>query len=89
MVKVGGIEYPTVIDERGTQRFIGNKLLRHLVDSGQVNMNKLSIDYQHDKFSQREYAEFVMGLSWSVSGFADIEEFEDMEIENSLWEKGE
>lgn len=86
MVKVGGIEYPTVIDERGTQRFIGNKLLCHLVDSGQVDLNRLGIDYQHEKFSQREYAEFNMMLGYSVSGFAGLSSFHDFEIENPLWE---
>jgi hypothetical protein len=88
-VKVGGIGYSTVIDEHGTQRFIKNKLLCHLVDSGQVDLNRLGIDYQHEKFSKREYAEFIIGLGFSVSGFADMEQFEDMEIENPLWEKEE
>lgn len=89
IVKVGGIECPTVIDEHGTQRFIKNKLLCHLVNSGQVNLNRLHIDYLHDKFSKREYAEFFMSVGFSVSGFADIEVFRDIEIENPLWEKGE
>jgi tRNA/tmRNA/rRNA uracil-C5-methylase (TrmA/RlmC/RlmD family) len=85
-VKVGEIEYSTVIDEHGTQRFVKNKLLCHLVDSGQVDLNRLSIDYQHEKFSQREYAEFNMMLGYSVSGFSELSSFDDLEIENPLWE---
>lgn len=89
IVKVSGIEYPTVIDEHGIQRFIKNRLFCHLVDSGQVNLNKLHIDYLHDKFSKREYAEFTMMLGYSVSGFAGLSSFQDMEIKNPLWEKEE
>ena len=90
IVKVGGVEYPTVIDKHGVQRFVENSLFCHLVDSGQVDLNRLGIDYQHDKFSQREYAEFTMMLGYSVDGFAELSSFHDMEIENPLWEeKGE
>ena len=34
-----------------------------------------------------DYMEFVMKTGYSVSGFADL--FQDADIENPLWEKGE
>lgn len=95
-VKVGGIEYETYIDERGTQRFRKNSLLDFLFNSrenkkqnSKVDLNELAILF-HSKnppFSQRDYAEFNMMLGYSVAGFAELSSFEDMEIENPVWEK--
>jgi hypothetical protein len=84
-VKVGGVEYETVIDDRGVQRFRRNELFCHLHDSGKVDLNKLAIDYHNGKFGKREYAEFNMGLGYSVCGFADLSSFQDWEIENPVW----
>ena len=60
IVKVGDIEYATVIDKDGTQRFIANDLNRFLVDSGYIDLIRLNYDYGCGKFSKREYAEFYM-----------------------------
>jgi len=84
-VRVNGKEYDTVIDENGTQRFIKNNLIRHLTDSKAVDLNKLCLDYQRGKFLEQEYAEFNMGLGYSVSGFCEISSFEDGTILNPLW----
>jgi hypothetical protein len=34
---------------------------------------------------QRDHAEFMMMLGYSVSGFQDLHHFADMKIENPLW----
>lgn len=86
-VKVGGKEYLTVIDKQGTQRFIANKLMRHLVDAKMVDLNQLSSDYQNKKgFTKREYAEFNMQLGYSVCGFAELSLFQSYDIENPVWD---
>ena len=86
-IKVGGKEYMTVIDSHGTQRFIANKLLQHLSDTGQIDLNKLSVDYQNKVgFTKREYAEFNMQIGYSVAGFSELHLFQDYKIENPLWE---
>lgn len=94
-VRVGGVEYDTVIDALGVQRFVENRAHwlvreipkvwdaatgRHLDD-----MNTMAIRFQRGDFSQREYAEMNMAVGYSVCGFADLSSFEDLEIENPLW----
>jgi hypothetical protein len=86
MVKVGGVPYETVMIA-GVQRFKVNEVVRHLCDTKQIDLNKLAIEYDDKKFSQRAYAEFNMALGYSVCGFADLSAFKDMEIENPLWSK--
>lgn len=83
-VIVGGVPYPTVI-ENGVQRFIRNNVISHLQDVGLIDLNKVAVEYKRGKFTQREYAEFNMSLGYSVCGFAELHEFQDMEIENPLW----
>jgi hypothetical protein len=86
-VKVNNIEYDTIIDKHGTQRFIENKVIRHLVDIKVIDLNKLVIDYFNNKFDQKSYAEFNMMLGYSVSGFSELSSFMDYEIINPLWVK--
>jgi hypothetical protein len=95
MVKVGGVEYPTIITETGTQRFIENRDHPLVVKCGQVfdratnsmvdDMNGMVLRYHRGEFTQREYAEFNMAIGYSVSGFCELSNFQDMDIENPLW----
>lgn len=96
-VKVGGVEYETYIDPNGVQRFRANSLLNFLFENrknknqnSKIDLNEIAILF-HTKqpFSQRDYAEFNMMLGYSVCGFAELSSFEDMEIENPLWEEDE
>jgi hypothetical protein len=86
-VKVGGVEYDTIIDHNNVQCFKCNSVIDYLLMTQRLNLNQLAMDYQMKKFSQRDYAEFNMMLGYSVSGFRELSSFEDMEIENPLWEK--
>lgn len=88
IVKVGGIEYPTIIDEHGTQRFIAHPLLSKLCDANLIDLNGVAVAYARGKvFTQREYIEFNMALGYSVCGLAELHEFENVGIENHLWDK--
>lgn len=53
-------------------RFRENKLTRWLVDSGQVDLTNLSIEYERGLFSIDEAMEFWQGLGYSLSGFLEI-----------------
>ena len=88
IVKVGGLTYVTIIDAKGVQRFKENKLISHLIDTICPSdiMNLLPHAFWGEKFSQREFAEFYMSIGYSVSGFGELSFFEDMDIENPLWE---
>jgi hypothetical protein len=72
IIKVNGMKYRTTFDINNVQRFETNSVIKYLVDSGQVNLNKLRIDYLNGKFSYIDYMEFVMQTGYSVSGFADL-----------------
>jgi len=87
-VKIGGKEYDTVIDKsrKAIQVFRTNALIRHLLDSGQITMDRLNADYAEGKFSQKEYLHFYMGLGYSVCGISELSFFENLEIENPLWD---
>ena len=83
-VKVGGKSYQTVIDDEGTQRFLVNKLFRHLHGSCRIDLNQLVIDYSNGLFTQEEYLHFCMGIGYSVSGLSRLPQFENLEFENPL-----
>lgn len=83
-VIIDGKPYRTVIDKKGVQRFSVNSLYRHLVDSGQVDLNKLCRDYQEGKFLLKEYMEFNRGLGCSLYGYLDMFGNEIKEIKNPI-----
>lgn len=89
IVKVDGREYKTMIDEQGVQRFEANALLKHLCDSGQVDLNRLTIDYQAGCFPREDYLRFYIGIGYSVCGLLDISDFEDLHIANPLFDDPE
>lgn len=85
MVKVGGKEYPTIMD-KGVQRFIADPIIQKLYRAQLLDLNRLSCEYQKNKLlTKREYAEFNMKLGYSVCGFADLSFFQSYKIENPLW----
>lgn len=88
MVKVGGVEYETIYDEHGTQRFREDRFLGLLINNGLLDLNKVEVAYHEGKMGdQRCYAEFKMALGYSVSGFSELSAFEDMEIDNPVWKE--
>lgn len=100
-VLVGGQPYETVIDERGTQRFVENPSnalvcrLRNRTDgrparpgADVADLNEMSMRYRRGEFTQREYAEMNMALGYSVDGFYELSSFEDMDIDNPLDDEG-
>jgi hypothetical protein len=50
-----------------------------------LDLNKLALDYHRGKFTKEDYGEIMMMLGYSVSGFCDLNAFQDWEIENPLW----
>jgi len=95
IIKVGGIEYETVIDDAGTQRFVKNpdhwlvKQIPMIYDTylkrDIQDMNTMARRYHQGEFSQRDYAEMNMAIGYSVSGFCELSSFHDMIVENPLW----
>jgi len=93
-ILLDGLPVETVIDEKGVQRFHQNDIVRHLVDTNVVDLNKLYIEVLTQKLDELDYIEFYMGLGYSVSGFYECfgpgSSWEDngkrpLEIINPLW----
>jgi len=82
IVKVDGEEFETFFDEKGVQRFKINSLFKYIEDTNQINHRELTIGYQLNKFSLKEYALLKMGLGCSVSELTQNYPFNRLTIEN-------
>lgn len=77
MVKVNGIEYPTMI--YGTvQRFVPNEAVYAFVSnniesprSGEYTLNELAMDMLKQRVSLEDYISFYTMFGYSVEGFCD------------------
>lgn len=97
-VRLDGINYRTVIDEHGVQRFPEDSNNPTLLALPMVSvsmmgktttmrdMNELAMRYHRGQITQREYAEAVMAVGYSVGGFCDYSAFDDIILENPLWQ---
>lgn len=59
---------PLEVDERGTLRFKENKIVRHLLDNGGIDLNKLA----YLDFSREDREQFAQLIGYSLSGFGDL-----------------
>lgn len=84
-----GKEYLTYIDENGIQMFPEDPehflAKQTSIFGGPYDLNEMALRYHNGEFSQRDYAEMNMAVGHSVSGFADISDFHDMQLINPLW----
>lgn len=97
-VKLNGKEYPSYIDDHGVQRFVPNPIVKRMIDktmksSGQLkngvyNLNDVAMDYYSDPdwASTEDMLDFYTQINYSVSGMVDLSYFEDVVVENPLWE---
>lgn len=88
-ITVGGKPYMTVIDATGIQRF-PKRFSGLLWDHGALDLNQIASWYRWQENVtedlKRGYAEFMMDLGYSVSGFAELSTFQDWSIDNPLWD---
>ena len=61
------------IAEDGVVRFRGNRLVRHLVDSGKVDLNTLLLWALNNDVPAEDTEQFWQMLGYSVSGFGDLD----------------
>jgi hypothetical protein len=71
LMEVQPLDAQVVEDDEGVYRWREDKLIRWLVDSEEVDLNKVSIAYQIGKFTLQEYMKFYRGLGYSLSGFIE------------------
>lgn len=59
---------PLEKDELGTIRFKGNAIVKHLLDNGGIDMNKIACM----KFSNDDREQFAQLIGYSLSGFSEL-----------------
>lgn len=98
-ILLDGAPVDTEIDDHGTQRFIQNDVIDWLIRSGQIDLNKLWVDYYTNTdctISREALMEFYQAIGYSVCGFDEVfgpsSSFVDngnvpCEILNPVWEQ--
>ena len=71
-VLVDGQPVETVIDKHGAQRFMENEVVVWLLDTGQLDLNKMAMAFHEGHFSLGAYMEFYMSIGYTVCGFEEI-----------------
>ena len=64
---------PLFTDERGTVRFQSNAIVRHLLDHGGIDLNKIAVL----DFSAEDRMQFAMLIGYSLSGAGELGYFDD------------
>jgi len=59
---------PVVLDESGVARFKGNAIVRHLLDSGAIDMNALALL----DFSDGDRNQFSQLIGYSLGGWSNL-----------------
>jgi hypothetical protein len=83
-VNIGGVYYDTLIDKAGIQRFIPNRLYKHLSGGGGYNIVQLTQDYINGAFGRREFLEFLMGLGIPVAQLEEMSVFQNLDFINPM-----
>jgi hypothetical protein len=63
-----------------------NTAVAWLVANNPSNLNEMAYAFFDSKFNRLDYAEFNMHIGYSVSGWCELSSFEDMPVDNPLWE---
>ncbi len=88
-IKVGGKEVIATVDHNGILRFPNNALYRWIIDNlappdgfdkRYGGLNHMVEAYHRGKFTKEEYLEFYLNIGYSISGFMDLNEFQDVEM---------
>lgn len=59
---------PLQLDDKGVLRFKENKIVRHLLDNGGIDLNQLA----RIEFEREDREQFAQLIGYSLSGFADL-----------------
>ena len=70
---------PVEIPEDGTIRFKDNKIVRFLLDAGDIDMNKLATI----PFSDEDRMQFAQLIGYSVSGYGELSYASEESIEGA------
>ena len=85
-ITVGDHKVETTIDANGVQRLPKNPVYSALFDSGALSLNQLAIAYAQKKISFEHYLDYYLNIGYSVCGFAELSNFQHLEIKNPVWD---
>lgn len=89
IVTIDGREYEAEIDDHGTQRFKGNRVVEKMcmenIHGRLYTPNDLVVDYHKGLFTREEVQEFNILIRYSVSGAMDLSCFERTTVHNPNW----
>lgn len=71
---------PIVIDEHGHARFKANAIVRHLLDAGGIDMNKLAVL----PFDENDREQFAQLIGYSLGGFSELSYVRDVTYEIAM-----
>lgn len=60
---------PVVVDSAGVVRFLPNKIIQWLFDTGKMNLNEIA---RNQEFHERDHMQIAQLLGYSVSGYGDL-----------------
>lgn len=101
MVKLNGKDYPTHRVD-GVQRFVENPVVSRMVDKmGEAydrlgtqfskhrlyGLNEIMSEFHMGRYTVEDMLDFYTQIGYSVSGMLGLSCFEDVTVENPLWEK--
>ncbi len=66
-----------VRDAGGVLRFRPDTVVLRLYDAKAVDLNALAVDHARGRIATGDYAAFVAGLGYSLSGFSELSQFAD------------
>jgi hypothetical protein len=70
---------PIVTDKHGVKRFKMNRIVRYMLDMGDIGMNELAMM----EFSQEDREQFAQLIGYSLSGFSELSYVSDVTYETA------
>lgn len=72
-VIINGKSYEIITDDDGKQRFKGNRLVRHLIDTHPIiDFNYIWDLVDNDMITRGELMDFYASIGYSVNGFVEL-----------------
>lgn len=70
---------PIALDEHGRPRFVGNPIVRYLLDNGGIDLNKIA----RQEFDNADQEHFAQLIGYSVSGYGELSYVSDVSYQRA------
>ena len=76
---------PLYFDEHEVIRFKENKIVRHLLDAGNIDLNQLGITFAEKRY-KKDWEQFYQLIGYSVYGYSELNKVSDKQW-SRVWKK--